>query len=61
MQMTKVVSRTLVFTEVEVIEALNDFLTKKGKPTIPGTGLKPAITQMADGSMKLNITREEAF
>ena len=61
MQMTKIVSRTLVFTDAEVIEALNDFLVKKGKSIIPGTGLKPTLQQQPDGSLKLNITREEAF
>jgi hypothetical protein len=60
MQTVKVVSRTVTLTPTEVIEMLNDFLTKKGI-----AGKFPAatanVTMKADGSMQVNVTKDEAF
>jgi hypothetical protein len=60
MQTTKVVSRTLVLTPAEVIEMINDYLTKKG---IAGRfpSATANVTMKSDGSMQVSVVKEEAF
>jgi hypothetical protein len=60
MQTTKVVSRTLLLTAAEVIEMINDYLTTKG---IAGKfpSATANITMKTDGSMQVNVVKEEAF